>query len=663
MLALLLVLAWLLGTLAVGCYRDQLRVGHSLREAVLVSCTGCAALVVAITECLSAATLLSFGPVLACWSAVNLGLLGWVCARRRLLHEWAPCRLELNPWQWLVLAVCAGLLALTGAGALGSPPNNWDSMLCHMPRQVRWIQQAGVAHFPTVYVPQNAWPPFAEYVGVHLMILSGSDAWANCVQWFALAMAMVAVSLIARDLGLNRTGQLLAALFVITNPNAFLQSLNTKGDLVACLWLCTAAWWAIRPWAHQPWKPAHATLFGSAVGLLILTKGTGYCFAVPVVAVAGLGLLVKRRAMAVTAVVLGSGVLMALNAGHWTRNQLTYGSPIGPRFTTDIGNETHEPRALASNVIRNIAVHLGTSRASWNTRMTGAIDRLHHWLGFDMNDPRTTLEIEYCGPFQVITPLKHEDTAPAPVHVLLLLGLTLLLPLHFRRLDPAARLYLAMCYGCALAFCAAIKWWPWHARLHPPILSLFAVVLAAFCTSRLGKKLAPCLVLGLLLLLVPYVREGKPKALLGKQSIFQKDRLTALFALRPGLKEPTRELVNRVMAHHPAAIGLCGFFGHWEYPLEQLLLEQMDRRPFFTTFDADAPAMARQPADRWSQAPDLVIGPAAAHQVVVVHPGTGRCYVAAEHVVPYTVYLPMESVGPDGMDDAREACNSADGHN
>ena len=257
---------------------------------------------------------------------------------------------------------------------------------------------------------------------------------------------------------------------MIANPNAFLQSLNTKGDLVVGLWLCSAAWWAVRPWAGRPWNLTHAGLFGASLGLLALTKGTGYLFAVPVALVAGLGLAVQQRASVWRSAILAGCLFVLLNLGHWVRNQEAYHAVLGPSrwFGTSIGNETHQPGAIASNVIRNLALQLGTPSPRVNAVLTEGIATVHGWLGIDMNDLRTTLMPEYCGFFRVVEPMAHEDTAPAPLHVVLLLALLLGLPFGWRRLDRAAWMFLLIPCACFVLFCTAIKWWPWHARLHAP---------------------------------------------------------------------------------------------------------------------------------------------------------------------------------------------------
>jgi hypothetical protein len=652
----LLVLAWVVATLVVAVERERLDLGRGLREALLAAATGCGVLVVAFTECLSALGWLTFGPLLVCWSAVVLVLSVWVAIRRRCLAGWWPGRPELGPWGWAMLALCVGLLALSGAGAVVSPPNNWDSMLAHMPRQVYWMQQASVAHFPTQYVPQTSWPPFAEFVGLHLMILSGGDAWANLVQWFALALTVIAVSVIARDLGLDPIGQILAAVFAVTLPDAVLQSLNTKGDLVVSLWLCLAAWWALRPWVGRPWNAVHALLFGAAVGLLLLTKATGYVFVLPAIVVAGLGLLVKQCGFTARAAVVGAVLALLLNAGHWTRNYCTYHALLGPPFMPDLDQRTGtlHPAAVVSNVVKNLALHLGTSSERWNSTLNQGIVRLHRGLGIDVDDPRLTLQSIWCGPFRVTCPLWNEDTAPAPVHVGLLLALLAGLPFTYRRIRGTTWLILAIPSLGFVLFCATVKWWPWHARLHVPLLCLFAVVLAAWGRRGLGRMAAPLVVVGLLVAVAPYLTQAQPKALLGRRSVFFADRRDMLFGLRTELAGPTCAAVEQMAAWVPRSVGLYQFLGQWEYPLEHLLLERLRPRPFFVPLFAAQTAEAPHRRAGYGQAPDLIVGPGAT-RTLLTHAETGARYLAAGQALPFTLYLPLDRALPDAAADGEAA--------
>src|SRR4029453_7997152 len=78
-------------------------------------------------------------------------------------------------------------------------------------------------------------------------------------------------------------------------------------------------------------------------------------------------------------------------------------------------NEIHTPAAVGANVVRNVALHLGTPSLAANEWLTAGVERIHGWLGiYSMSlktsvaaVPRFAVELAY-----------DEDRAPAPVHVI-----------------------------------------------------------------------------------------------------------------------------------------------------------------------------------------------------------------------------------------------------
>ncbi len=393
-------------------------------------------------------------------------------------------------------------------------------------------------------------PPFAEFIGLHLMILSRGDAWANLVQWFALVQTMSAVSLICRDLGWPRRSQLLAALLLATLPMAVLQSGTPKNDLVVSFWLCNVGWWCVRLWTGRPWSLSQSGLFGSALGLLLLTKGTGYLFGLPVALLGGVGLLTRLRWRAVPAGALMVVAILLLNAGHVTRKYRAFGSVFGQECGTR--NKIHSPAVVASNLLRNLALHLGTPSDWWNRRLSQAVKHSHQWLGIDRADPRSTFCPEAADPARMFYAPGIEDLAGTPIHVGLLLGLLVLLPLGWHRLSRSQQLFLLLSGACGLVFCVGLKWQVWHARLHLPLLCLFTVPLAGFCTSRIGRWVAPALVVGCLLALSPALRE---RGLNCCQYPF-----TLRSAFRPQLQSlegaVAASLAGQVLRYRPASIGM-----------------------------------------------------------------------------------------------------------
>src|SRR5437899_1226641 len=141
---------------------------------------------------------------------------------------WKPAsRIESYPTNiadCLIAAGIATISAITLVTAIISPPNSADALAYHMPRVVYWAQSGTVSFFPTFYYAQISLQPLAEYFTLHTYILSGSDRFANLVQWLGSFGCLIGVSLIARLLGAGTKGQLFAALFCATLPNGILQA-------------------------------------------------------------------------------------------------------------------------------------------------------------------------------------------------------------------------------------------------------------------------------------------------------------------------------------------------------------------------------------------------------------------------------------------------------
>ncbi|PYV10271.1 MAG: hypothetical protein DMG07_21415, partial [Acidobacteria bacterium] len=447
--------------------------GGGLRMALLLAALAAGLWVVLGTELLSALGALRFWPIVIWWT------LPVVWLSTRLLRDRAvpafPALPRLGAWEWLLVLATSGIVTAAGISALLAPPNNWDSLGYHLPRQVYWIEQGKVAHHLTYAWRELDFPPFAEFVGLHLMVLSGGDRLANLIQWSALVLVLGAVSLIARDLGAGRKGELLAMLSVATVPMAFHQASNTKNDLVVSLWICLLALGALRLWRERRSDPLHAAALGAAAGLLLLTKGTGLILGAPILVLALAGLLQFGRPRRVACLALFASIPLAVNLGHFARNMDYFGSPLGSEKSAYY-NQTLSPAALASNLLRNALLHLGSPSARWNDVLLQAARRLHRAIGADIQDPRTTF---LTSPFKVSYQPQNEDVAGAPVHLILaaaaaaLLAATLVLGVR----APLVWTYFPIPYAAFFLFCAALKWQPWYARLQLPVFCLLAPLL------------------------------------------------------------------------------------------------------------------------------------------------------------------------------------------
>ncbi len=167
-----------------------------------------------------------------------------------------PIRLQfpsLQRFEYFIIACILIIILTTGLIALVAPPNSFDSMNYHMSRIMHWIQDRNVAPFPTNITKQVNLTPGTEYEILQFQLLTGGDDLANMIEWFSFIGSIIGVSLIAREIGADRKGQLFSAAFCATIPIAILQASNSENHLSTAFWLVCFAYFALH--AFQPFKP------------------------------------------------------------------------------------------------------------------------------------------------------------------------------------------------------------------------------------------------------------------------------------------------------------------------------------------------------------------------------------------------------------------------
>lgn len=541
-------------------------------EAVLLGGIAWGTTVVATTETLGAAGALTPGGLFAVWGALLLALLVPVVRRtawRRLRA--ALLRPRANPWA-LTPIVVAGIVALVVA--LAAPPNTFDSMAYHMSRVAHWAAQGSVANYPTAILRQLTMAPFAEYAMLHLYVLSGGDHLVNLVQWLAMAGTVAGVAAVARRLGAGQRAMLLAALFCATLPIGILEATGTKNDYVLAFWLVAAAWLVlVLRQSREPERTReHWIAFGAAMGLAVLTKATAYLFAFPFCI--WLAATVLRRPT--RRQLLGGGVAVAvaltINAPFFARNIELHGSPLAPPIENDqhrYVNERFDGTVLASNLLRNVSLQIATGWSPWDHLVTRAVRKAHRLLGIPPELPATTwMSLE----FDAHQRWRHEDSAPNPLHfVLLLAAPAAVLLRRDPRTDPAVLSYaLALAAGFVL-FCAYLQWQPWHSRLHLPLLAMGAP-LAGLALARIpGRITLPAAAVLLAAAAAPALLENETRPLFSARNVLTTARPVQYFANWPAMAGPYLRTARHIAAADCREVALVAWWNSYEYPLWALL--------------------------------------------------------------------------------------------
>lgn len=480
------------------------------------------------------------------------------------------------------------VLAVSGLVAVAGGISTNDVLDYHLPRVMHWIQNQSVAFYPTAVSRQLNLSPWSEYAITQFLILGSTDAWANLVQWFAFGGSAIGVSLVARELGAGQRGQVFAAVFAATIPMAVLQASTAQNDLTEAFWVVTLVYWILRLRnAGSEASRVRARLLpiglalGSALGLAILTKTTGYIFAAPFL-VWLVPIALRRFHWRAVPLGLVTGVVaLAINLGHYVRNNALYGSPLGPGQESPPGqdwgkytNDVFSFQTLISNTIRYLALNVGLPNRAAD--QTAAITDVLARFGIDASDPRTTWAGQV---FSIAAPHTNEDGAGNLIH-LVLIGVLLVAVV----VAPALRRVPVMLYtACAvlgfLIFSLALKWSPWSTRLYLTCFVLFAPIAGlAFGMIRwqwISRVAATVLLVGA----IPFLLYAQHRPVIGNDLYHPTQRTGAitndsavdqLFVTRPQLEPDFEGAAAFVETTNCARIGLWRFDAA-EYPVWSIL--------------------------------------------------------------------------------------------
>lgn len=458
----------------------------------MLTSIGWGTLAVALTEGLSLLRQLDAQALGTAWTCVVSGLLGVfvILVRRDAFALPALKRWHGTAWNSLISqdwlnGLLFALLAVQAAAlvtvALSYAPNAFETMRYHLPRVMHWLQDGSLASFPTSNVRENYFPPFAEYVFLHLIALTGGDSYVNLSQIVAFLICLAAVSAIAEQLGAPCNVQIAAAALAAGIPLAVLQATSPRNDLLLALWLLSLVHFGLR-WADQPASWLWAAATGLSLGLALLTKATGLTFALPLCIMVGLTVLrTGGLRIGITRALLVVTLGLALNLGHVTRNWALYGSPLG--VWGRVGMESTTPATVASTAIRNVALHvptdcptpLGFFDAPGDLALQG-LEALHSLTGQDPVDSGTSWGTENV--FEGGRGCAYDEQEGGnSLHALLIVLTALALP-FMRAVTPRAKWLALALVGGFLLLSFFVRWQIWAGYLQLPLFILWTPIVA-----------------------------------------------------------------------------------------------------------------------------------------------------------------------------------------
>lgn len=608
------------------------------RKAVLAAAMVWAVLLTLMSELLSLFKIITFAGLLGGWGLSLVILLG--ISFKQKVKMFPKINFNLPKVNLSSVALLSGLtlvISITGVIALQAPPNNWDAMTYHMARVVHWMQNQSVAYYPTHILRQLYQPPWAEYAIMHFQILSGGDRFANCMQWFSMIGSLVGVSLIAKELGANRYGQLLAAVIAGTIPMGVLQASSTQNDYVLSFWLVAHVYYFLRLRCEFRWENVVGA--GVSLGLAILTKGTAYIYAFPLLIWLGfLGWKKIRWKLWQPALVLIMLVL-ALNLGQYVRNYEVFEKPIGGKVGSRFSNEVFTAKSVASNIMRNLALHVHTPSQRISEFVTKALGWTHKKMGIKLDDPRRTWPKTG---FAIYSDhIYHEDLAGNLIHLVLIfiaLGIFLRRYLKLPQAHCELLKYAGAITGMFCLFCLYLKWQPWHSRLHLPLFVLWSPFIAIILSKTLNKKTVNIIAVFLLAAAQPWIFYNQTRSLIGKQTIFSKTRAEQYFSSRELEMGPYFKAVRYLGTRGCLNIGFLSGEDNWEYPFWPLLSsggKQNIRIKHINVDNVSKVKKTRTPFDKFEPGAIISLLKTAEQQITC----QGKTYTREWTFAPVSVYI------------------------
>ncbi len=138
-----------------------------------------------------------------------------------------------HPDLWLLGTVVVLIYSFGIFLILKVPPNNYDSMTCHMTRIAYWLQHGNYSPWATWDYTQQVYPINAQVQMLWSILFWGWDLFAGFAQWFASLAAILAIYGIARVIGWSRPQSLFASLVCSVFPEILLESTSVQNHLVA----------------------------------------------------------------------------------------------------------------------------------------------------------------------------------------------------------------------------------------------------------------------------------------------------------------------------------------------------------------------------------------------------------------------------------------------
>lgn len=480
--------------------------------------------------------------------------------------------------------VCTLAVALLSL-AVYTVPYNWDSMTYHLSRIANWTQNRSVAHYATHNIREIVSPVLAEFINLHVYILSGErDIFFSLVQCVSALTNVWLIYEIALKLGCKRKYAGLAAFIFFTAPSAFGEALSTQVDQFAAIWLLTFVYYYLELLKQEL---AFSRRVMECCAMMAICMGFGYLakpsvligMAIFLLVLLGICIVRKAKAAFIAGAAGFAGVIVAaLVLPEMIRNLLSFGSISLPIAGQRQLVGTWNPLYVFVNGLKNFAFNLPNIYLYESDHWIAAVVyRIAGLLRVNIDDPAISEDGRafFLHPAQTYDP----DLAVNPVALWGFFFCMLWGIIRFKRQGRGTgRFYSSLVTMTFLLFCCAVRWEPFVSRYMVAYLALLCPMIAYETqdfTEYFGGRILGAAPYVLLAGMCCVELIGLGAYHTGIARAGQEDRFRGYFYARQSIYEDYRAVCEAVSDGGYTKIGLLLQQDSYEYPVWQALKGQV----------------------------------------------------------------------------------------
>ncbi len=309
--------------------------------------------------------------------------------------------------------------------AIFIPPNNWDSLAYHLPRIEHWIQNHNVYPYPTDIYRQILSSPLSEYLILNVNIVSGTDIFANCIQFLAFIGVLSIATLIFKQIGIQYKGQLFLVFALISMPMMIFQATTTQTDLLASFFFLSFVYFLLLIYQNEGSYKENLILLVSCFCLGILTKFHLALYFTPLILFFLYLLFFKNKNHIVYTIGVSFLIGIFLLAPLFIKNYYFLGSLTGKEVfesNQTIVNTDLSVLNMLSNNFKHLFDFISLPINGYNLILLKINHHLHQFMGVSEDLPLNNWS---GSPFTILNHMD-EDTAGSVIHFILIFSTLIL---------------------------------------------------------------------------------------------------------------------------------------------------------------------------------------------------------------------------------------------